>query len=107
MRRNNHDIKSGQPLFFVCFFVIYNYKREEFIIHPTSMPAQKKLSAQEHGKLLGTLKQRFTAYPSRHKGITRAKVQERLEAKPEKLRSLHQMEQTGGEPDVVGYDKKS
>lgn len=71
------------------------------------MPAQKKLSAQEHGKLLGTLKQRFTAYPSRHKGITRAKVQERLEAKPEKLRSLHQMEQTGGEPDVVGYDKKS
>ena len=54
-----------------------------------------------------TLKARFEKNMSRHKGIDWSKVQSRLEASSEKLSSLHEMEATGGEPDVVGQDKKS
>jgi hypothetical protein len=54
-----------------------------------------------------TLKTRFEKHMKRHKGIAWADVQARLEAHPKKLRSLHEMERTGGEPDVVGHDKKS
>lgn len=68
---------------------------------------KKALSAQEHGKLLGTLKARFEKYMQRHTGISWAKVQAKLEANAEKLYSLQEMETTGGEPDVVGYDKKN
>ena len=57
--------------------------------------------------LLGILKTRFEKNPGRHKGLDWAKVQARLEAGPEKLRALAEMERTGGEPDVVGLDKKS
>jgi hypothetical protein len=53
------------------------------------------------------LKARFEKNRSRHKGIEWAKVEERLEASPEKLWSLHEMERTGGEPDVVGHDRKT
>ncbi len=53
------------------------------------------------------LKARFADNMSRHRGITWAKVQARLEADPEKLRSLHEMERTGGEPDVVGVDHRT
>lgn len=67
----------------------------------------KKLSPEEREKLLKTLKARFEKSMSRHKGLEWAKVQAKLEAKPEKLWSLSEMERTGGEPDVVGYDKKS
>src|SRR5690606_2204013 len=65
------------------------------------------LSAKERDNLLSTLKDRFEQNMSRHKGLDWAKVQARLEATPEKLLSLHEMEKTGGEPDVVGYDKKT
>lgn len=65
------------------------------------------LSAKERDNLLSTLKDRFEQNMSRHKGLDWAKVQARLEANPEKLLSLHEMEKTGGEPDVVGYDKKT
>ena len=58
-------------------------------------------------ELLKALKARFEKNMSRHKGLEWAKVQARLEAHPEKLRSLHEMERTGGEPDVVGHDKKT
>ena len=58
-------------------------------------------------ELLKTLKARFEKNMDRHKGLEWAKVQARLEAKPDAQSSLHQMEQTGGEPDVVGHDKKS
>src|SRR5579884_1692748 len=58
-------------------------------------------------ELLRTLKARFEQNMSRHRGIEWAKVQARLEANPEKLQSLHEMERTGGEPDVVAQDKKS
>ncbi len=69
--------------------------------------AKKKLSAAESDKLLGTLKMRFEKNMSRHKGIDWAKVQAKLEANAEKLSSLSEMERTGGEPDVVGLDKKT
>lgn len=57
--------------------------------------------------LLDTLKTRFASHTTRHKGIRWTEVQARLEARPDKLRSLAEMERTGGEPDVVGQDKTS
>lgn len=69
--------------------------------------SKPKLSPQEHAALLETLQDRFEANMQRHKGLKWASVAAKLEAKPEKLWSLQQMESTGGEPDVVDYDKKS
>jgi len=71
------------------------------------MPKKKQLSAAESTSLLGTLKARFEKNANRHKGVEWDKVQKRLEANGEKLWSLNEMERTGGEPDVVGHDKKS
>lgn len=68
---------------------------------------QKDLPSKQREDLLETLKARFEKNVSRHKGLKWADVQARLEADPKKLRSLHEMEETGGEPDVVGYDKKT
>jgi hypothetical protein len=68
---------------------------------------KKELSAKQREELLKTLKERFEKNISRHKGLDWAKVQARLDANPEKLWSLAEMERTGGEPDVVGQDKKS
>jgi Protein of unknown function (DUF4256) len=62
------------------------------------------LSAEQQEALLSILKTRFVKYTSRHKDIEWAKVQAKLEANPAKLWSLNEMEKTGGEPDVVGYD---
>lgn len=62
----------------------------------------KELSASERDALLATLKARFEKHPERHKGIAWSAVEERLLDQPAKLRSLHGMEFTGGEPDVVG-----
>jgi hypothetical protein len=63
---------------------------------------KKKLSPKQREELLGALKDRFEKNMNRHKGLDWAKVQIRLEANAEKLWSLHEMERTGGEPDVVG-----
>ena len=68
---------------------------------------KKKLSSSQGEALLKTLKARFEKNMNRHKGIEWAKVQAKLEANPEKLWSLNEMEITEGEPDVVGFDKKS
>jgi hypothetical protein len=68
---------------------------------------KKELSPKEHEELLTALKTRLERNLDRHKGLDWAKVKARLEANPEKLWSLNEMEQTGGEPDVVGQDKKS
>jgi len=68
---------------------------------------KKELSPEQRGKLLGALKARFEKNMNRHKGFEWAKVQARLETNPEKLWSLNEMEKTGGEPDVVGQDKKT
>ena len=68
------------------------------------MPVKRELSAREAEKLIAVLKARFEKNMDRHKGIAWAKVQVKLEAKPDKLWSLNEMERTGGEPDVVGHD---
>ena len=65
----------------------------------------KPLSPKQRQELLKALKTRFEKNQNRHKGLDWAKVQSRLEAHPEKLWSLQEMERTGGEPDVVGHDK--
>jgi len=68
---------------------------------------QKALSPTQREELLSALKARFEKNLSRHKGLDWAKVQAKLEGNPEKLWSLSEMERTGGEPDVVGHDKKT
>jgi len=64
----------------------------------------KELSQEQTEELINTLQVRFEKNTSRHEGLDWANVQARLEANREKLWSLHEMEATGGEPDVVGYD---
>jgi hypothetical protein len=68
---------------------------------------KKKLSPEQHDELLKTLKARLEKNMSRHKGLEWAKVQAKLQANPERLWSLSEMERTGGEPDVVAHDKKT
>ena len=68
---------------------------------------KKKLSLEQSEELLKTLKARFEKNMNRHKGLEWPKVQAKLEANPEKLRVLEEMEITGGEPDVVDHDKKT
>ncbi len=68
---------------------------------------KKKLPPEQREALLNVLKSRFEKNPNRHTGLEWAKVRARLDANPEKLWSLSEMEKTGGEPDVVGYDKKT
>ncbi len=68
---------------------------------------KKEVSGEQVQELLSTLKSRFEKNMNRHKGLAWAKVQARLEAAPEKLWSLNEMENTGGEPDVIGEDAKT
>jgi hypothetical protein len=68
---------------------------------------KKKLSSEQRDELLKALKARFEKNMSRHKGLEWAKVEAKLGARTEKLWSLNEMERTGGEPDVVGHDKKT
>jgi len=68
---------------------------------------KKELSSKQREELLKTLKARFEKNMNRHKGIEWTKVHAKLQANTEKLWSLNAMEETGGEPDVVGYDKKT
>ncbi len=68
---------------------------------------RKLLSPGQREELLSTLKARFEENRERHPGLKWEKVQARLEAHPEKLWSIQEMENTGGEPDVVGHDKKT
>lgn len=72
-----------------------------------TMENKKDLPPEQRGELLNTLKARFEKNMKRHKGLEWAKVQARLEANGEKLWSLHAMESTDGEPDVVGYDSNT
>ncbi len=68
---------------------------------------KKDLPAKQQEELLSTLKARFEKNMTRHKGMEWVKVQAKLKANPQKLWSLHEMEKTGGEPDVVAADKKT
>lgn len=65
------------------------------------------ITTKQKDELLKTLKTRFEKNMNRHKGINWSDVESRLEANPEKLWSLNEMEETGGEPDVISYDKKT
>ena len=68
---------------------------------------KKTLSPKQRDELFTALKARFEKHMNRHKGLAWATVQTRLETNPEKLWSLNEMERTGGEPDVVGQDKRT
>jgi hypothetical protein len=68
---------------------------------------RKELSPKQREELLGTLKTRFEKNMNRHEGFEWGKIKVRLEANTGKLWSLSEMERTGGEPDVVGHDKKT
>jgi hypothetical protein len=72
-----------------------------------AVKAKKELSAAQREKLLGALEGRFEKNMNRHEGLEWTKVKAKLDAAPEKLWSLGEMERTGGEPDVVGHDKKT
>ncbi len=73
----------------------------------TEMQRAKDMKVRQREELLRILKTRFEKNMNRHKGLEWAKVQAKLEANTEKLWSLNEMERTGGEPDVVGHDKKT
>jgi hypothetical protein len=68
---------------------------------------KKSLSREQRDELLGALKARFERNLNRHSGLEWPKIEARLQASLEKLLSLHEMERTGGEPDVVGHDKRT
>jgi hypothetical protein len=84
--------------------IINNNKK---LIMSTMTKVKRELSVQEREKLLNTLKTRFGKNMDRHKNIEWSKVKATLDANPEKLWSLNEMEATEGEPDVVGYDDKT
>jgi hypothetical protein len=69
--------------------------------------SKKQLPPEQREQLLAALQTRFEKNMARHRGLEWAKIKARLEAHPERLWSLHEMERTGGEPDVVGQDKKT
>src|SRR5438046_9952152 len=71
------------------------------------LETKKELPPAQREELLRALKARFEKNMNRHKGLEWAKIKAKLEANPEKLWSLNEMERTGGEPDVVGHDKKT
>lgn len=71
------------------------------------MPNAKAISRERRDTLLQTLRSRFEAHPHRHPGLTWTAVQARIESNGARLRSLDEMEQSGGEPDVVGVDAKT
>src|SRR3979409_2333802 len=72
-----------------------------------NISTKENLSPKQREELLSTLKARFEKNTNRHKGLEWAKVQAKLEADNKKLWSLNEMETTGGQPDVVGHDKKT
>jgi hypothetical protein len=76
-------------------------------MHQTSRSNKKLLSPEQSEQLLRTLKVRFEKNMNRHRGLEWAKAEAKLEVNAEKLRSLHEMEATGGEPDVVGHDQNT
>ena len=77
------------------------------LLNEANADMPKDMNAKQREELLRALKTRFEKHTNRHKGVEWTKVLAKLEAAPEKLRALNEMERTGGEPDVVGYDKKT
>ena len=77
------------------------------VLNQNMTKKKQQLSPAQRQELLNVLKARFEKNMNRHKGLKWDEVQARLDANPEKLWSLNEMESTGGEPDVVGHDKKT
>lgn len=71
------------------------------------MDEQKKLTVEQREALLNTLEERFERHMDRHLGLKWADVHEKLKQNPDKIDSLHAMEDTGGQPDVVSYDEEA
>jgi hypothetical protein len=92
---------------FLLFRIFSTILKLETIKMSMITSKKRELSPSQGEELLGMLKARFEKNMNLHKGLDWAKVQARLEANTEKLWSLHEMERTGGEPDVVGHDKKT
>jgi hypothetical protein len=82
-------------------------KGDRKTMHQPLKRNKKELSPEQRKELLAALKTRFEKNMNRHKGLEWAQVQAKLEANAEKLRSINEMERTGGEPDVVGHDKNT
>ena len=89
------------------FNFIHSYSEATGSINHNIMKHKAALTSRESATLLGLLSSRFGKNMKRHKGIVWANVLAKLEAAPDKLWSLQQMEESGGEPDIVGYDKKT
>ena len=89
--------------------MLYKLRMNTMIImrKPSITAFKKELSPEQREELLRALKARFEKNMNRHEGLEWAKIQAKLEANIEKLWSLNEMERTGGEPDVVGHDKKT
>ena len=92
-------------MFFIDNFRSFYHQKS--IIRNYNQIKEKELSPKEREELLGILRTRFEKNMSRHKGIEWEQVQAKLAADTKKLSALNEMERTGGEPDVVGYDKKT
>lgn len=84
-----------------------NNKGETTMTQSNEISIKKELSPEQLEELLKVLKARFEKNMQRHEGLEWANVQAKLEANPEKLWSLNEMERTGGEPDVVGHDNET
>jgi hypothetical protein len=82
-------------------------KKSSKKIDPYIPNPNKEFSPKQNDELLSTIKTRFEKNMNRHKGLEWAEIQAKLETNSAKLWSLNEMERTGGEPDVIGYDKKS
>jgi hypothetical protein len=80
---------------------------DELIMKEATKRLKKELSAKQRDELLATLRTRLEKNMNRHQGLEWARVQAKLEPNSEKLWSLNEMERTGGEPDVIGHDKKT
>jgi len=89
------------------FQIRNDVKRREYKSMSTKNSNKKVLSPEQGEELLRALQARFEKNMNRHKGLEWANVQAKLEVQPEKLGSLNEMERSGGEPDVVGYDEKT
>jgi Protein of unknown function (DUF4256) len=90
----------------ICSLATYSIQFEVLTVNKPNS-SKKKLSSAQSEELLKTLKTRFEKNMNRHKGLEWADVQTKLVAHPERIWSLYEMERTGGEPDVVGFDKKA
>lgn len=86
-----------------CFYKLPGMRR----IMAKNTSSKKEVSSKQREELFKIIKARFEKNMNRHKGLEWTKVQAKLEANSEKLWSLNEMERTGGEPDVIGYDKKT